>query len=521
MAGIGTIVALVKAMAQKADPATIEQAVQDWLDDHPEATTTVEDGSITEAKLASDVIGMFSDIDDDIAEMLLSKPLANIYTPQDIADIMDGYILKNGVPQTQYGSGYYVTDYIPVDGGDTLNVNFITWGQGTDSSFRAAEYNSEKTYIKNITSFPHTLSSNAAYIRLSVKKNDFGGSAATALAYINENFVLSNGEKTQYTGIDETKNVFQSVDLARKQDTYFVDASSNEILIMSKMLGKSNKDVGLKMKNFTNNNSFQFCSFGTVDNDSPFTCNDPTEYVEYMSTSEDFFSPIVAYAEENIDGDDPENGHFTGGMHKFNGYNTARLISLDIYYDGRKIPGFVGYCNTIDIIIKQNLQVSNTLKNDGTGREAVTEITKLHFENGVIYTESELIALEPIDIQTFYFMQGNHKADKMGSGGIRYIGSEENRAINSMDSVSESGDFYCRTMRMLSTVLQMDITIDNVDLGRFSHVTSPNASSAFTNVYSGYSKCYFNAIRSTDNMVHLDTGCSCVAKGNIRLGIFE
>lgn len=55
MAGIGTIVALVKAMAPKADPAVIEQAVSDWLDDHPEATTTVEDGAITYAKLDSEM----------------------------------------------------------------------------------------------------------------------------------------------------------------------------------------------------------------------------------------------------------------------------------------------------------------------------------------------------------------------------------------------------------------------------------------------------------------------------------
>ena len=32
----------------------LEQYVADWLEAHPEATTTVEDGSITFAKLASD-----------------------------------------------------------------------------------------------------------------------------------------------------------------------------------------------------------------------------------------------------------------------------------------------------------------------------------------------------------------------------------------------------------------------------------------------------------------------------------
>lgn len=38
---------------KSVDPDLIQSAVNDWLEDHPEATTTVEDGSITKAKLAT------------------------------------------------------------------------------------------------------------------------------------------------------------------------------------------------------------------------------------------------------------------------------------------------------------------------------------------------------------------------------------------------------------------------------------------------------------------------------------
>ena len=48
---IALVIALIKKLAPGVDPSTIEQAVQDWLDDHPEATTTVQDGSISEEKL--------------------------------------------------------------------------------------------------------------------------------------------------------------------------------------------------------------------------------------------------------------------------------------------------------------------------------------------------------------------------------------------------------------------------------------------------------------------------------------
>jgi len=59
MASIGLVVGLIKALSG-ADPAVIESAVSAWLDDHPEATTTVEDGSITEAKLAASLSAVIS-----------------------------------------------------------------------------------------------------------------------------------------------------------------------------------------------------------------------------------------------------------------------------------------------------------------------------------------------------------------------------------------------------------------------------------------------------------------------------
>lgn len=68
----GKVVALIQAMGGGADPAVIESAVQDWLDDHPEATTTVADGSITEQKLAAAVaakINQVSQLSDEIDDI--------------------------------------------------------------------------------------------------------------------------------------------------------------------------------------------------------------------------------------------------------------------------------------------------------------------------------------------------------------------------------------------------------------------------------------------------------------------
>ena len=64
MSDIGMTVGLIKALAPKPDPADIKQSVEDWLDDHPEATTTVQDGAITKAKLNASLQETVDDVDE-------------------------------------------------------------------------------------------------------------------------------------------------------------------------------------------------------------------------------------------------------------------------------------------------------------------------------------------------------------------------------------------------------------------------------------------------------------------------
>lgn len=64
---LGVLAGYIGGGGGDVDPEVIEQAVYDWLDAHPEATTTVADGSITAAKFASDVFLVLDA--DDIDEM--------------------------------------------------------------------------------------------------------------------------------------------------------------------------------------------------------------------------------------------------------------------------------------------------------------------------------------------------------------------------------------------------------------------------------------------------------------------
>lgn len=95
------------AVAKKAltDPTVIEGAVSDWLDDHPEATTTVQDGSITKAKLDASLQGTVDDVGDlktQIEEMPEIKDSTESGIDLDISD-PDGNVilrLKDGHIQT-------------------------------------------------------------------------------------------------------------------------------------------------------------------------------------------------------------------------------------------------------------------------------------------------------------------------------------------------------------------------------------------------------------------------------------
>ena len=60
---------LNKVKDNKPTDAQVAQAVDDYLDDHPEATTTVQDGAITYAKLDSNLKATIEDIPSTAADV--------------------------------------------------------------------------------------------------------------------------------------------------------------------------------------------------------------------------------------------------------------------------------------------------------------------------------------------------------------------------------------------------------------------------------------------------------------------
>ena len=100
---LGAALALAKKKLV-VDPSVIEEKVGDWLDDHPEATTTVQDGSITYSKLHSDL----KDAVDEVAEHSdeIGELKSALYDEGNILNLKE-YASNNNTAVTDNGDGTY------------------------------------------------------------------------------------------------------------------------------------------------------------------------------------------------------------------------------------------------------------------------------------------------------------------------------------------------------------------------------------------------------------------------------
>ncbi|MBR6426150.1 MAG: hypothetical protein IKS29_09365 [Oscillospiraceae bacterium] len=102
---------LIEAMGNIADPEVIGSAVDSWLDEHPEATTTVQDGSITAAKLAPAVAENVAAVPDlksainDKAPVIIDTASSSIASFPDGADSIPVKDLTVAIEPVQSGSG--------------------------------------------------------------------------------------------------------------------------------------------------------------------------------------------------------------------------------------------------------------------------------------------------------------------------------------------------------------------------------------------------------------------------------
>lgn len=165
MADTGKTIGLIKALAS-VDPEAIKSSVDDWLDDHPEATTTVEDGAITKAKLDSSLQQTVDDVGD--LKSAFDKTIAyseNRFNPEDYTN----NATVDGSGDIVSATGTWVSGEIKVpDGAEHVILSFLNSQnqkqQVTTSSTRICFYG-DLGYIDRSASTSVDLASNTTYIR--------------------------------------------------------------------------------------------------------------------------------------------------------------------------------------------------------------------------------------------------------------------------------------------------------------------------------------------------------------------
>lgn len=137
----------------------VASAVETWLDEHPEATTTVEDGSITEQKLADGAVtepkAGFLHFDG-YSENLFNKKTAT-----------DGYRTETYGDVLKEADGYSVSNYIPVEAGATYKYTYT-------ASRRVQFFDSSKTFISGTVAYNGSFVTpdSCAYIRIELATSE-------------------------------------------------------------------------------------------------------------------------------------------------------------------------------------------------------------------------------------------------------------------------------------------------------------------------------------------------------------
>lgn len=181
MSSTGKTIALIKAMG--LDPTLVEGAVEDWLDDHPEATTTVQDGAISRAKLDADLKAKTDAVPDlksatnHINELTIST---KYYKNKYVADgIKTGYIYKSGTVNTELNARY--TEYYIDVSNDVGKYLTLSYESGNLRCLSAnilsyVFYDENKVVLSSISADSQNVSkvlipSDAYYVRLTLYRS--------------------------------------------------------------------------------------------------------------------------------------------------------------------------------------------------------------------------------------------------------------------------------------------------------------------------------------------------------------
>lgn len=189
MADTGKTIGLIKALAS-VDPEVIQSSVEGWLDDHPEATTTVQDGSITKQKLDQNLQQTVDDVGD--LKSAVSNAESAIFNETDALSPItfsgtNTAVTDNGdgtyaVGTTDYGNSFFNTARTFKAG--TYILFGIPFANGY--SFVTTDASHTNVIVKNDTQAPlrFTLENDTANCRVGLRINAKPSESFTITPYL-------------------------------------------------------------------------------------------------------------------------------------------------------------------------------------------------------------------------------------------------------------------------------------------------------------------------------------------------
>ena len=340
--------------------------------------------------------------------------------------------------------------YIPVQLSvqENKEFNFTTLEIGTNTNFQCAIVDvseGEKYLISGFnqnSSIPLAVAYNSLTndkIRLlNIGKNTTGVDEEATIPSGYDKMAI-NGHKSAPVGLKKysnasikLKNVVEHQSVIKANYPLFVaitDITNGKVISINKRFNED-KDVVWKFGNKPSNanNNFDFKEIGFVNRGKDFVSDKylPNDGYEYLlGHNTDYILAMQIYAVNNRDGDFPDNTSlFTGGFHGYNNATesasaTMREISKKIYADGKELSyGDSTYCRTCKIVVINNIQGSNTEKEDGSGREILEQKIIVDADENNMIVSIEYTALEDV---VLYGISG--LAQYLDFDKVRFIGS--------------------------------------------------------------------------------------------------
>ncbi len=448
---------------------------------------------------------------------ILHKTSANIYDPDhQTAETISPHYYVNGYPYTttQFDNSYNCTAPIPVEGNTAYWLGLVPavngyqkpWG---DASFGVFFYDADGNYLSGVSTNSFTTPASAASLRF-----NYAMFKNLTLHNVNASCMLVKGTAAptvyeryyDYYLNDQMEMLTARVTDMNKAVYYHFENDVLDIIYHY----SDTEDMRVRMQKKGGNSLFDFYQFAKIANTDKSVSSDHNGGTIFITTPSDWFAPFTMAAKNNIDGDAPDSGHFTGGNHEYTntgagGTVTARTAELCLFADGRKLTSGEGYAENLEIRWVNFVQAYNTKKSDGTGREVLKEIHRMFFD-GVRFTcEIELVPFEDVTVLRWYGLQC--PTSHIWRGQAHYVGGT-NRAYFDVATATSSGDKTATALILENEGNVLEMGIDpTVDIGDRRYYSGTEG--IFTRTYN---KAYMNIISGAE----LEAGAVYTLKGYYR-----